>query len=134
MELVTRGSGDYQKTIKKLQTQIKVNKKVKSAHKSLPLFTKVGTKFLSLKKIPPFISHSSLQSLILQELQALLDDETRARDESRDAINRAERRANELAVQLDESRVALEQTERQRKLGETEKNEHVDRLAELQAM
>ena len=71
---------------------------------------------------------------ILQELQALLDDETRARDESRDAITRAERRANELAVQLDESRVALEQTERQRKLAETEKNENIDRLVELQAM
>merc|ERR1712142_584608 len=70
----------------------------------------------------------------IKELQNMLDDESRGRDESRDAITRAERRANELAVQLDESRVALEQTERQRKLVEGEKNEQIDRMAELQAM
>ena len=64
----------------------------------------------------------------------MLEEEARSRDESRDAITRAERRANELAVQLDESRVSLEQTERQRKLVESEKNENMDRLAEMQAM
>ena len=64
----------------------------------------------------------------------MVEDEGRGRDESRDAINRAERRANELAVLLDESRVALEQAERAKKLAEVEKSEQVDRVGEMQAL
>lgn len=52
----------------------------------------------------------------------------------RDSITRAERRANELAVQLDEARVALEQTDRARKLAESDKSSHLDRIGELQSM
>ena len=64
----------------------------------------------------------------------MLDDEVRGRDDSRDSTTRAERRANDLAVQLDEARVALEQTERARKLAENEKMESIDRLNELQGL
>ena len=52
----------------------------------------------------------------------------------RDSASRSERRANDLAVQLDEARVALEQADRTRKLAENEKTENADRVAELQAM
>ena len=52
----------------------------------------------------------------------------------RDSASRSERRANDLAVQLDEARVALEQADRARKLAENEKTENADRVAELQAM
>lgn len=64
----------------------------------------------------------------------MLDDESRGRDETRDSLTRAERRANELAVLLDESRVSVEQAERARRLAENEKSDHVDRIAELTAM
>ena len=52
----------------------------------------------------------------------------------RDSASRSERRANDLAVQLDEARVALEQSDRARKLAENEKAENADRVAELQTM
>lgn len=64
----------------------------------------------------------------------MLDDAGRERDEVRDGVCRAERRANELAVLLDETRVAAEQSERARKLAENEKGDHLDRIAELQAL
>jgi len=74
-----------------------------------------------------------LQSQI-KELQLMVEDEGRGRDDIRDSITRAERRANELAVQLDEARVALEQSDRAKKLAESEKADHIDRIAELQAL
>merc|ERR1719474_2204446 len=86
-----KNTTDYQKTIKKLQAQIK-------------------------------------------ELQQMVDDEVQGRDDARDAAIRADRRANELAVQADEQRVALEASDRARKAAESEKVETSDRLAELQAM
>ena len=64
----------------------------------------------------------------------MIDDESRGRDDMRDSASRSERRANDLAVQLDEARVALEQADRARKLAENEKTENADRVAELQAM
>ena len=64
----------------------------------------------------------------------MIDDESRGRDDMRDSASRSERRANDLAVQLDEARVALEQAERARKLAQNEKAENADRVAELQAM
>merc|ERR1711890_142250 len=70
----------------------------------------------------------------IKELQSMVDDEVRGRDEAREAGMRAERRANDLAVQVDETRVALEQAERARKLAENEKAENIDRLAELQSL
>ena len=70
----------------------------------------------------------------IKELQQMVDDEVQGRDDARDAAIRADRRANELAVQSDEQRVALEASERARKAAESEKVESSDRLAELQAM
>lgn len=64
----------------------------------------------------------------------MIDDESRGRDDMRDSASRSERRANDLGVQLDEARVALEQAERARKLAENEKNEQADRVGELQSM
>merc|ERR1712188_115803 len=63
-----------------------------------------------------------------------VDDETRGRDEARDSAVRSERRANDLAVAVDEGRVALEQAERARKQADADRLEHSDRLAELQAL
>merc|ERR1712013_380466 len=91
LDAATKNTTDYQKTIKKLQMQIK-------------------------------------------ELQQMVDDEVQGRDDARDAAIRADRRANELAVQADEQRVALEAAERARKAAGSEKVETSDRLAELQAM
>jgi myosin heavy subunit len=72
--------------------------------------------------------------LQIKDLQQMVDDEVQGRDDARDAAIRADRRANELAVQADEHRVALEASERARKAAEGEKVESSDRLAELQAM
>jgi len=91
LDAATKGTGDYQKTIKSLQVQNK-------------------------------------------ELQALLASETEGRDAARDAAILADQRANELAVQNDEQRVALESAERARKAAENEKVEAADRLVELQNM
>ena len=52
----------------------------------------------------------------------------------RDSASRSERRANNLTVQLDEVRVALEQSDLARKLAENEKTENTDCVAKLQAM
>merc|ERR1711977_737486 len=72
LDAATKNTTDYQKTIKKLQLQIK-------------------------------------------DLQSMVDEEVQGRDDARDAAIRADRRANELAVQADEQRVALEAAERARK-------------------
>jgi len=67
-------------------------------------------------------------------MQVMVDNESRGRDECRDQTLKAERRANELAVQLDETRVSLEQTLRAKKKSDAEKDDHKDRIAELQAL
>ena len=64
----------------------------------------------------------------------MLEDESRGRDDMREAASRAERRANDLAVQLDEGRLALDQAERAKKAALAEKSEQSDRVAELQTM
>merc|ERR1719234_526537 len=64
----------------------------------------------------------------------MIDDESRGRDDMRDTASRSEKRAMDLAVQLDEARVALEQSDRLRKLAENEKLENAERVAELQTM
>merc|ERR1712183_1143499 len=69
-----------------------------------------------------------------KELTVAVADETAGRDAARaNAIN-ADARANELAIACDEARVALEQSERARKLAEGLTNENSDRLNELQAL
>merc|ERR1719244_2149326 len=57
----------------------------------------------------------------LKEVQAMVDDEARGRDEMRDQATRSDRRANDLTVQLDEARAALENSDRARKLACGEK-------------
>ncbi|RNA40218.1 myosin heavy chain, partial [Brachionus plicatilis] len=66
-------------------------------------------------------------------MQAQIEDEQRQRDEAREAAAQAERRANILASELDEIRVALEQAERARKAAENELHEAADRISELGA-
>ena len=68
----------------------------------------------------------------IKDLQSMVDDEVRGRDEARDAAIRADRKANELSVSADEFRVALESAERARKQAESERTENQDRLTELQ--
>ena len=63
-----------------------------------------------------------------------MEDESRGRDDMREAASRAERRANDLAVQLDEARLAFDQAERAKKAALAEKMEQADRVAELQTM
>merc|ERR1711962_436 len=77
----------------------------------------------------------TIKSLQVQnkELASQLASETEGRDAARDAAILADQRANELSVQADEQRVALESAERARKNAETASAEAADRLVELQA-
>merc|ERR1719376_1948084 len=68
------------------------------------------------------------------ELTGAVAEETAGRDAAREAARKADARANELAIACDEARVALEQSERARKLAENLTNENSDRLNELQAL
>merc|ERR1719376_166209 len=68
------------------------------------------------------------------ELTGAIAEETAGRDAAREAALKADARANELAIACDEARVALEQSERARKLAENLTNENSDRLNELQAL
>merc|ERR1711962_476329 len=70
----------------------------------------------------------------IKELGQAVAEETAGRDAARDASLKADARANELAIACDEARVALEQSERARKLAEGLTNENSDRLNELQAL
>jgi len=70
----------------------------------------------------------------IKELTGAIAEETAGRDAARDAAMKADARANELAIACDEARVALEQSERARKLAENLTNENSDRLNELQAL
>jgi len=78
----------------------------------------------------------TIKSLQVQnkELTAMVASETEGRDAARDAAILADQRANELSVQADEQRVALESAERSRKNAETASAEAADRLVELQDM
>ena len=57
----------------------------------------------------------------------------RDKDETRDAVQNAQRRANDMATQLDELRLALEQSERAKKLAMAEASENATRVNEVQA-
>merc|ERR1712168_1207794 len=70
----------------------------------------------------------------IKELTAAVAEETAGRDAARDAALKADARSNELAIACDEARLALEQSERARKLAEGMTNENSDRLNELQAL
>ena len=47
--------------------------------------------------------------MLLQELQQVVEDEQRGRDDARDAASKAERRVGEIASELEELRSQLEQ-------------------------
>lgn len=70
----------------------------------------------------------------VKEAHGIVDNEARGRDEMREAASRNDRRANDLAVLLDEARAALENSERSRKLAAAENQENADRAAELSSM
>merc|ERR1712142_1296713 len=111
--------GELQKNRKILEATISdMESQVDSANRSCGEYSK------TVKK---------LQAQI-KEMQVMLDNEGRDRDECRDQTIKAERRANELAVQLDETRVAMEQLVRAKKKSDAEKDDHKDRVAELQSL
>jgi len=111
--------GELQKNRKILEATISdMESQVDSANRSCGEYSK------TVKK---------LQAQI-KEMQVMLDNEGRDRDECRDQTIKAERRANELAVQLDETRVAMEQLMRAKKKSDAEKDDHKDRVAELQSL
>ena len=62
-----------------------------------------------------------------------LEDELRLKDEMREQMAAAERRAMVLAGELEELRTQLEASERARKSAESEMNDAVDRVSELLA-
>ncbi|XP_021952513.2 myosin heavy chain, muscle isoform X2 [Folsomia candida] len=69
----------------------------------------------------------------LKETQQQLEEEQRARDEARELLGMAERRANALANELEEARTLLEQADRARRLAEQELGDAHDQLNELVA-
>ena len=71
-----------------------------------------------------------LQQTII-EMQLQIEDEQRQRDEAREAVMVAERRANLLNSELEEIRSALEQAERARKAAENDLHDAADRISEL---
>jgi len=70
----------------------------------------------------------------IKEQGAAIAEETAGRDAARDAALKADAKANDLAIACDEAKLALEQSERARKLAESLTNENSDRLNELQAL
>lgn len=62
-----------------------------------------------------------------------MEEEQRARDEARELFGIAERRANALANELDESRTLLEQADRARRTAEQELGDAHDQLNEISA-
>ncbi len=62
-----------------------------------------------------------------------MEDEQRARDETREQLLIAERRANALANELEESRTLLEQADRARRTAETELTDAHEQINELAA-
>jgi len=67
----------------------------------------------------------------LKESSQVLEDEQRARDETREQAGIAERRANGLANELEESRLLLEQADRARRQAEQELHDARDALNEV---
>merc|ERR1712150_177905 len=66
--------------------------------------------------------------LSIQEMQRKVDEESRFRDEARESYVLTERRCNVLISEIDEVRSALEQSERARKVAESELYEAQDRV------
>ena len=67
----------------------------------------------------------------IKSMQSQVEEEQRARDDAREQMNAAERRANSLQGEVDEVRTNLEQAERQRKHVENELNDANDSLSQL---
>ena len=69
----------------------------------------------------------------IKDLQTLLEEEGRIREDLREQLGISERKANALHAELEESRTLLEQADRGRKQAETELAEAHDHLNELSA-
>lgn len=67
------------------------------------------------------------------ELQQLLEEEQRAREDTRDALGQVERKANSLSNDVEEARTLLEQSERGRRNADNELHEAKERIHELEA-
>jgi chromosome segregation ATPase len=77
-------------------------------------------------------TNKKLQQTV-SELQSQIEDEQKQRAEARENAVAAERRANQLLVDLDDTRSSIEQQEKARKAVETELHESSDRVNELNA-
>lgn len=69
----------------------------------------------------------------VSELQSQIEEEQKSRAEAREAAVAAERRANQLLIEIDDSRVAVEQAEKSRKAIELELHAAADHANELSA-
>ena len=69
----------------------------------------------------------------VRDVQLVVEEEQRAREEAREQFSISERRAMVIAGELEELRTQLETAERARKAAEAELNETVDRVSELTA-
>merc|ERR1719230_2241633 len=69
-----------------------------------------------------------------KELTLAIEEETIGRDSAKAALGVAEKRANEMALLVDESGLALEQSERARKMAESAAADTNDRLAEVEGL
>ncbi|XP_035686562.1 myosin-16-like isoform X3 [Branchiostoma floridae] len=67
----------------------------------------------------------------VREMQVIIDDEQRMREEMRESLSSLERRCNMLQQELNETRMALELAERNRKIAEADAHEAMDRVGEL---
>merc|ERR1712012_1209427 len=67
----------------------------------------------------------------IRESQAKLEDEVRAKDNTRDALIAAERRANSMQNALEEARTLLEQADRSRRITERELSDTNEQLSDL---
>merc|ERR1719175_339279 len=67
----------------------------------------------------------------IRESQAKLEDEVRAKDNTRDVLIAAERRANSMQNALEEARTLLEQADRSRRITEQELSDTNEQLSDL---
>ena len=67
----------------------------------------------------------------IRESQTKLEDEVRAKDNTRDVLIAAERRANSMQNALEEARTLLEQADRSRRITEQELSDTNEQLSDL---
>lgn len=67
----------------------------------------------------------------LKEVNGLYEDEQRFRDEQHELATKAERRANDLQLEIEELRTQIEQVQRALRTSDAEKTEAQERVTEL---